>query len=149
MLALALAAPPALGVASVSVADGRTSAPAPPTATVAADQPVRRLSDLVQRAVWNRTGSLDGRRVTVTGFVVARPGGGLDLAKIVITCCAADAHPVRVHLAGTVPTAAPGDWLAVTGTVVPGSATVRSQFVPTLTVTSSVPVAVPTEQYEY
>ena len=149
ILALVLAAPPALGVASVAVSDGRSSAPAQPTDALAADQPVLRLSDLVQQAVWDRTGSLDGRSVTVTGFVVDHPGGGLDLARIVITCCAADAHPVRIRLAGQVPSAAPGDWLAVTGTVVPGTATVQTQFVPTLTVTASRPVAVPAEQYEY
>lgn len=45
------------------------------------------------------SGSLTNRLVTITGFVLNQRDG-VDLARIVISCCAADAQLARIHLRG-------------------------------------------------
>ena len=45
------------------------------------------------------SGSLTNRLVTITGFVLNQRDG-VDLARIVIICCAADAQLARIHLRG-------------------------------------------------
>jgi uncharacterized membrane protein YcgQ (UPF0703/DUF1980 family) len=56
------------------------------------------------RAANDSSGSLTNRLVTITGFVLNEPGGA-DLARIVIICCAADAHwPASIY---AIMTAAP------------------------------------------
>jgi uncharacterized membrane protein YcgQ (UPF0703/DUF1980 family) len=52
-------------------------------------------------------GTLDDRLVTVSGFTV-KDAVGTDQARLVIVCCAADAQPARIHLAGGPAAAASG-----------------------------------------
>lgn len=153
VLAILLVAPPALGSDAVTRAGGRSAvagrAPAafPPLPT--GEAPTVGLSDFVSRAVWDTTGSLERRPVRLTGFVV-RQGSEVDLARLVISCCAADAQPVRVRLAGSgLTAAAPDSWLDVRGVLVPGSATAADGYVPTVTVLDAQPVAAPSDPYEY
>lgn len=160
VLAIFLVAPPALGASSVGASDGRSVATSSGVSTEtfpplpAGGAPEVSLVDLVQRSVWDRAGSLDGREVTLTGFVVRGTAGGTDLARLVISCCAADALPVRVQMdAGTrqavVDAMAANTWLSVRGTVVGGSATKENGYVPTLTLASWTPMATPGDPYEY
>ena len=78
-----------------------------------------------------------------------------DLARFVISCCAADASAVRVHLVappGVLPEPAPGGpdrWVQVRGRLVAGTGTAADGHVPTLTVTDSLPVPPPEQVYEY
>ncbi|MDL5158720.1 TIGR03943 family putative permease subunit [Actinomycetospora termitidis] len=158
VLVVLLAAPPSLGSDAVDLAGSRTVAvgrapeePLPPGE--APDVPV---VDLVARAAAAPDGgALAGRDVTLIGFVVpARAGPGVDLARLVISCCAADASPVRVRLddpRGVVggPGSGADRWVAARVRLVPGTATRESGFVPTVTVVDAVEVAEPTPAYEY
>lgn len=156
VLAILLVAPPALG--SGALVDGRSrvvdaSAAAEPLPPGPA--PALALVDFVSRAA-GAQGPLTARAVTLTGFLA--PGaapGRVDLARWVISCCAADASAVRVHLdapPGLLPLPAPGGpdrWFQVRGRWVPGTGTAADGHVPTLTVTESLPVAAPEQVYEY
>lgn len=155
VLAVFLVAPPALGADAVTraaqtvAAQDRSDAelgPLPPGDVVALP-----LGEFVTRAVWDASGSVDERRVRLTGFLVqGEQGEQPRLARLRIACCAADAVPVTVRLDGADVAGVPSDtWFEVVGEVVPGSATPTSGFVPALAVTSIRPVAPPAQQYEY
>ncbi|MGD9529352.1 TIGR03943 family putative permease subunit [Pseudonocardia sp.] len=149
VLALALVPPPALGADAVTRAGD-----ANPIAATATFDPLPRglpeppLGEVVARAVAGPAGGLDGREVAVTGFVVRR-GAAVDLVRLHIACCAADARPHRLHLAGDTGTPQQDTWLRVRGHVEPGSATAANRFVPTLVVTSVQVVPAPPDPYEY
>ena len=57
------------------------------------------LPEVLKREAQDSTGSLTNRSITVTGFVL-NEAQGVDLGRIVIICCAADAQLARVHLRG-------------------------------------------------
>jgi uncharacterized repeat protein (TIGR03943 family) len=157
VLAIFLVAPPALGADSVQRAAAGNSvtgaagpisgefAPLPAGAA-----PELRLSDFVARAVWDRAGSLAGRDVTLTGFVVHR-GGAAELARLVITCCAADARPMVVRLTdgGAARDLPSGTWLRLRARLRPGSATVADGYTPSVQVLDAEPIPEPVEAYEY
>ncbi len=152
VLAVFLVSPPALGADAVGRAESgntvsqRPAADFPPLPSGPA--PSLKLSELVTRAAWDRSGELAGREIVVTGFVVRR-GASVQLARLAIACCAADARPVRLRLDGAGLDYPPDTWLRVHGTVQPGSATAASEFVPAMTVTSAEVVAAPADPYEY
>jgi uncharacterized repeat protein (TIGR03943 family) len=84
---------------------------------LAEGEPVRlTLVEYAARAVADRGRSLAGRRVSLEGFVIAGTDGRPYLARLVVSCCAADARPVKVGLVGGVPAGlSPGDWIQVEG----------------------------------
>jgi uncharacterized repeat protein (TIGR03943 family) len=147
VLVIALVAPPALGADAVSragagnavVRESDVFGPLPNELSVA---------EFVQRAIWDTGGSLDGREVALTGFVVRR-GAGVELARLTIACCAADARPNRVRLVGDVGDHGADTWLEVRGILQAGSATAANGHVPALTVTSVRTVPPPPDPYEY
>jgi uncharacterized repeat protein (TIGR03943 family) len=116
VFAVFLVGPPALG-AYAAGRGGTTVARHSGYAPLPAGDPVTLpVLDYASRAVWDRGASLEGRRVRVTGFVSPRPGGGVYLTRMILTCCAADARPVKVGLSGAVPGGLPADtWIEVTG----------------------------------
>jgi hypothetical protein len=60
---------------------------------------------------------MTGRTVRLDGFVTPGPDEQPVLARIVVTCCAADGRPVKVGLTGTAPTGlAAGTWIQADGT---------------------------------
>lgn len=138
-------APPALDVSSVSdrvVAAGpvqRTAFPPLPDG----EAPEVPLLDVVQRAARDSTGSLDDREITVTGIRVQNPDGSVDLARILIICCAADARSIRIHLDRDVE----GEWLRVRGTV--GESSPETGNIPTMTVTGVEQIDEPENTYAY
>ncbi|HWE89461.1 MAG TPA: TIGR03943 family protein [Pseudonocardiaceae bacterium] len=160
VLAIFLIAPPALGADAVARAGGRTiisqAAPAVTQQGAAAFPPLPAepvvplsMSEFVTRSVWDATGSLNSRVVRLTGFV-AHEGGSTYLARLVITCCAADATPVKVTLVGAGADAQRDDqWLAVDGRIRPGSATQHNDYTPTFDVVTVAPIATPADPYEY
>jgi len=57
------------------------------------------LPEVLMRSAHDTSGSLTNRLVTTTGFVL-NERDGVDLARIVIICYAADAQLARIHLRG-------------------------------------------------
>lgn len=167
VLVIALVAPPALGADAVNRSAGGTVDrgdlyPPLPGGTL-----VLGLGEVVDRAVWDEAHSVAGREVVVTGFL-ARHGGGrgrgdVVLARMRISCCAADARPSMLRLRGTTPAGtgpddllgdadARGDsgerWLQVRGTVVAGTGNTADRYVPDLAVSQVTPVPAPSDPYE-
>lgn len=151
VLVIALAPPPALGADSV-VRAGDTNATVtaaavfPPLPTGPA--PVIGLGEVVQRAMFDTTGSLDGAAIDVVGFAV-RSSAGIELARLRISCCAADARASRVRLVGATGDPEQDTWLRVVGRIEPGTATAATHWVPTMTVVTIEPIAAPPDPYEY
>jgi uncharacterized repeat protein (TIGR03943 family) len=153
MLVLLLIAPPALG--SYSAARSGTALSAASSSDLAPlpeGDPVHlSVLDYASRAVFDHGRSLAGHHVTLSGFVLSGDGGTWYLTRLVITCCAADAQPVKVGLTGTVPDGLKAnDWIQVTGTYVDRQDRdpVNAQPIPYLTVDSSAPIPAPARQYE-
>jgi uncharacterized repeat protein (TIGR03943 family) len=155
VLAVFLVAPPALGADSVI----RTEARAPSSAAAAGAAAFPPLpagtvvplavNEFVSRAGWDKTGTLNGRTVSLTGFVVHTEGRTL-LARLVIGCCAADAFPVTVRLTGGKADHYASDaWIRVTGQVVPGTATKATSYTPDLTPAAITAIPTPEDPYEY
>jgi len=156
VLAIFLIAPPALGADSVNRAGGRTVAseqrqdqviktkfPPLPAGSVV---PMR-MADVATRAAWDATNSLNGRTLELTGFVV-HDAAGVYVARLVITCCAADAMPVKARLVGA-EGLADDQWITVTGQVRPDSAVQADNYVPVFDTTSVKKIGTPSDPYEY
>ncbi|WP_327140600.1 TIGR03943 family putative permease subunit [Nocardia sp. NBC_01327] len=164
--ALLFIAPPALGANGVQssspvqaiTGDAASALPGqrafPPLP--AGDAPAVPVVELVQRALQDSTHSLDGREVTISGFIVRpkdlerdHPGAAdADLAKVVITCCVADAQYALVHLAG-LPEVIPDDqWLQLRGIVRTDSARHDPELTPTFDVTDYQLIPTPKSTYE-
>lgn len=108
------------------------------------------LAEAVVRAANDSTGSLNNRLITVTGFALNEPGG-IDLARIVIICCAADAQLARIHLRdrdGASTFHFPDNtWLRVEGVVIPAERQPHTPPIPTLRAVSVTPVDAPANPY--
>lgn len=146
-------APPALGEDAVNRAAERTpplrstdySFPALPEGDVV-DQ---RVMDFVERAAWDKKGTLNDRNVRLTGFIVHNDNATY-LARLSIGCCAADAYPVKVKLDGQGMTTLMSDtWVTAVVRYRPGTSTKESRHVPTVTVTDVRAVPEPPDPYEY
>jgi uncharacterized repeat protein (TIGR03943 family) len=152
-LVLLLIAPPALG--SFSASRSGTALGAAQTSNLPPlpeGDPVQlSVLDYASRAVFDHGRSLTGRQLRLSGFVLAGPGGTWYLTRMVITCCAADAQPIKVGLTGKVPAGLKAnDWIKVTGTYLPrqDKDPVNGEAIPYLTVSSSDPIAAPAQQYD-
>lgn len=152
VLAVFLISPPALGADTVNRSDrnaaqqnkaGNGFAPLP------ADEVVPlTIGEFVTRTAWDDSGSLDDRTVKLTGFIV-RKDQDVYLARLTISCCAADAAPVKALLTGRDFAGLPTDqWVEAVGRVVPGSATRDNAYVPTFTVREVTPITPPEDTYE-
>ncbi|GAA0571010.1 TIGR03943 family protein [Paractinoplanes ferrugineus] len=118
VLGLLLVAPPALG----SFAAGKSGSVAAPAAESdypplpAGDPASLSLLDYASRALFDDGRSLTGRTLRMTGFITPGADGSPMLARIVLTCCAADGRPIKVGLTGRPPLeAAANTWVEVTG----------------------------------
>jgi uncharacterized repeat protein (TIGR03943 family) len=165
--ALLIVVPPALGAGSVQSGTTAQASIGKPAATddgkfdfgplPSGPAPTVRMYDLIDRASYDSSGELDRRDITVIGFIVrtAADGaprtdgshGGVDLARLVITCCVADAQTMRIHLAGDFPPPADDTWVSVRGRIQPDSAIPQTQMTPTLTVTDLHTVPTPARVY--
>jgi uncharacterized repeat protein (TIGR03943 family) len=151
VFAIFLVGPPALG--SYAAARGANNiaqpaesefAPLPP-----GDPVTTTLSDYATRAIWDQGRSLQGRRVRLVGFVTPRPGGGIYVTRLVITCCAADARPIKITVQGAAQDLAADRWIEVVGSyggldAGPG----KSSQVPVIRADSVQPVRNPSQPYE-
>ena len=153
VLAIFLVAPPALGADSVKRADNGAAVARSATEDSAlypdlpaADVLPIGMAEFASRAAFDRSRSLEGRVVRLTGFIV-NDGDQVFLARLSIACCAADAFPVRVRLDGRA--ALDNDtWVEVTGRLEPGSATKENDYIPTLGLGGITRVPQPENPYE-
>jgi uncharacterized repeat protein (TIGR03943 family) len=151
---VAFVVPPPLDARGANPPPAAVSAPRPRPFPALPPGPAPEVSlpETVMRAAADSTHSLDGRTITLTGFTVAQ-GGVVDLGRVVIVCCAADAQLARVHLSGpAVATVAgqPDDtWMRVTGTIRPGSSHADDGFIPTMVVTDAARIDKPKNAYAY
>jgi uncharacterized repeat protein (TIGR03943 family) len=152
-LAILVLAPPALGSFQASRSGTALTAPADSDFPPLPDGVPVRISvlDYASRAVFDHGKSLTGRRITLSGFIIAGAGGTPYLARMVITCCAADARPVKVGLAGNVPAnLKPDAWIEVDGgyTRRTDQDPVNGQTIPYIEVTAVRSIPTPSSQYE-
>ena len=155
VLLLGFVVPPALGARASEPTAGdasRTvlSRPFPPLP--AGHAPELPLPEVVIRANRDSAKTLEGRLITVTGFTL-KDRGGIDLGRVVMICCAADAHLTRLHLRGPAAEQAAGyaeeTWVRVEGTVEPQPSDVAGLSVPILTASAVTPVEAPENPYEF
>lgn len=110
------------------------------------------LPEVLRREVQDSAGSLTNRSITVTGFVL-NEAQGVDLGRIVIYCCAADAQLARIHLRGPAAPHAAGlpdnTWLRVEGQVKPLTGQTNYLMIPTMEATKVTRVDAPANPYDY
>lgn len=109
------------------------------------------LKEFVLRALYDGQDSVSDNDVTVTGFIAPAGDGYIDgysLARMTISCCAADANPMRVHVTGT-PGFPVDTWVTAVLRARPGSAGPDNEYVPTVEVTSMSRISQPTDPYEH
>ncbi len=120
-------------------------------ALTAGNDPSLTLKDFVLRALYDGANSASNNDITVVGFI-APPGDGYptgySLARMTISCCAADATPMRVHIqaAAKYPV---NSWVTAVISAQPGTADTDNDYVPTVDVTSMSPIAQPSDPYEH
>jgi uncharacterized repeat protein (TIGR03943 family) len=157
VLAVFLIGPPPLGSDSVARAEGNTPAKSSTEgegselfpALPAGDPIALPLSEFSARAAWDKGHSLDTRRALLTGFVV-QEGDDTYVARLAISCCAADAFPVKIKLLGKELSNLPDDsWIEVDATLRPGSATRANEYVPAVTTHAVRRVTQPEDPYEH
>ncbi len=137
--------PRAVAPATVTATNTRPFPPLP-----AGRAPTVSLPEVLMRIAVGAVGDVDNKLITVAGFTM-RDGEQVDLAKIVIICCAADAQLARLHLAGpAAPTAArlpDNTWVRVEGTVRPGQRYSGVSSIPTFDVENVVRIDPPVNTY--
>ncbi|RGC65601.1 hypothetical protein C5N14_28065 [Micromonospora sp. MW-13] len=151
---LLLVAPPALGSYAAEQAGTALAAEAQPSdypPLPPGDPAPVTVLDYASRALFDRGTSIGDRRVRLTGFIVAGPDGQPLLARMVLSCCAADGRPVKLGLTGDVPLGLPNDtWVEATGrySARVGRDPVNDAEIPYLAVESWREVPAPRNQYE-
>jgi uncharacterized repeat protein (TIGR03943 family) len=109
------------------------------------------LVDYAGRAAYDHGRTLGDRQITTSGFISLDEGGTPYLVRMVLSCCAADAQPVKVGLAGRLPPILqPDTWYEITGTYTDQQAAdpVNNGVIPYITVIQARPVPAPDDQYE-
>jgi uncharacterized repeat protein (TIGR03943 family) len=151
VMALVLLAPPALGADAAANAGTALSAPTGDFPPLPDGDPVElTLNDYATRAVFDEGHSLTDRQVQLTGFVTLGPNGEIFLARMIVSCCAADARPIKIGLEGEVPSDVAADtWLTVVGRYTPTRTTddVNGVAIPYIDVGSAALTTQPTDPY--
>jgi uncharacterized repeat protein (TIGR03943 family) len=151
VFALILAAPPALGSYAANRTGTAIQEP-PGFADLPAADPVGlTVVDYATRAVYDHGRSLAGRHVRLTGFLSTGSRGTPLLTRMFLSCCAADAQPIKVGLAGSVPAGIkPDTWIQVVGTYTARQIKddVNGRPIPFLQVDEVTRVPPPRERYE-
>lgn len=118
VIGLLLISPPALGsysagqAGTVALSAGDSDYPPLP----AGDPAELGLVDYASRAIFDGGRSLAGRTVQLSGFITPGPDQRPMLARIVLTCCAADGRPIKIGLDGDVTIDAPDNsWVQIAG----------------------------------
>ncbi|MEU9961863.1 TIGR03943 family protein [Streptomyces sp. NPDC050982] len=152
LLALILVAPPALG--SYSAMRTGTALQKQPWgfADLPAGDTIRlNLVDYAGRAAYDHGRSLDHRHIKIAGLLALDRDGTPYLVRMALSCCAADAQPVKIGLTGRIPPVLrPDSWLEVTGTYTAKQTKdpVNDGIIPFLDVTEVKPVKAPRDPYD-
>ncbi|MEX3100509.1 MULTISPECIES: TIGR03943 family protein [unclassified Streptomyces] len=150
LLALILVAPPALG--SYSATRTGTALQEPVVyGKIPATGPLKlALVDYAGRAIYDNK-TIKGRDIQIAGFLALGKDGTPYLVRMALSCCAADAQPVKVALTGDIPPVLqPDTWLTITGTYSPKRMAdpVNGGPIPFIQVTRAAPVAEPKDPYD-
>ena len=108
------------------------------------------LLDYAARAVFDQGRTLEGRSVQLSGFVLY-DGDEPQLARMVVSCCAADARPVKIGLEGDLPAdLEPDQWVEVVGVYSQrrGRDEINGELIPYIEVESVGEIAVPENEYQ-
>jgi uncharacterized repeat protein (TIGR03943 family) len=100
VLLLAFVVPPALGAqaaAPIAITLSPNELRQPFPSLPAGRAPEVSLKEVMKRVALDSAGTLNSRLITIVGFTL-KAGGGTDLARITIFCCAADTQLGRLHL---------------------------------------------------
>ncbi|MEV6345329.1 TIGR03943 family protein [Actinoplanes sp. NPDC051851] len=149
VIGLLLVAPPALGAYTADRSGAIAVVPDSDYPTLPAGDPVAvGLLDYSSRAIYDDGRSLTGRQLRLAGFLTPGEDGGVMLARIVMTCCAADGRPIKVGLTGAPPSGT--SWVRVTGVYSPrrGKDPVSGAEIAYVEVQSWEPIAEPERPYE-
>ena len=153
VFAISVVNPPALG-AFVADRQAGSSQPPPPPADGIAFTPLPggaavplTIGEFATRAVYDAGGTLVDRSVKLVGFATPVAGGGWNLSRLSLACCAADAFVNRVRVAGQ-PAPTRGTWVQVIGTWQPSAEQVPRHGVPVIRAASVVEIEAPTQPYE-
>jgi uncharacterized repeat protein (TIGR03943 family) len=155
ILAIAVVVPGPLGAftanraaATLPPPPGADFGPLPPP-TVPGGPVDLSLKEFVGRAVYQQGRSLRGVPVRLVGFATPDARGeGFLLTRFVLTCCAADARPLRVAIRGLAPPwPATDTWLEVTGTWRPDRRTAEDERPAILDATQQRPIPAPANPY--
>jgi uncharacterized repeat protein (TIGR03943 family) len=116
VIAIVVIAPPALGSFSASRAPvGINDQTRKDFPALAGPTPhTLKMLEFTTRVLWDAGRTVAGQDVQLTGFVLKQRPGGFVLARLVITCCAADARPVEVFVRSVRHPAA-DQWVTVIG----------------------------------
>ncbi|WP_026922855.1 TIGR03943 family putative permease subunit [Glycomyces arizonensis] len=108
------------------------------------------LLDYAARAIFDDGRTLEGHRVELSGFILYGDGEPL-LARMVVSCCAADARPVKIGLDGDLSEdLEPDQWVEVVGAYSPrqGRDAINGELIPYIEVESTTPIAAPEHEYQ-
>lgn len=151
LFALIVVSPPALG--SYAADRNGTALQRPPgfDPLPAGDPLPLGVLDYATRAVYDHGNGLGNRRIKLVGFITIGHRGAPYLARMVVSCCAADALPIKVGLAGKVPAnLKPNAWLEVTGHYTSKQLTdyFNERPIPFIDIVEVMPVPAPRQPYE-
>ncbi|MFI6265063.1 TIGR03943 family putative permease subunit [Micromonospora sp. NPDC051006] len=153
VVGLLMVVPPALGsYAAGQAGTALTSEEEYEYPPLPAGDPARTsLLDYAARALWDKGESIDGRRVQLTGFITPGPEGQPILARMILSCCAADGRPVKLGMTGDAPTGLANDtWVQVIGRYSDrrGRDPINDEEIPYIEVESWREVPAPADPYE-
>lgn len=153
VLGLLLVAPPAMGAyaagqsgTALSTAAESDYPPLPQGDVIAVT-----VLDYASRAVFDKGRSLGERKVKLVGFLTTGADGKQVLARMILSCCAADARPIKVGFAGDGPTGLADDsWVEIVGTYsdLVTKDDVNGEVIPFIAVAEWRPIDPPRQEYE-
>ncbi|THV31442.1 TIGR03943 family putative permease subunit [Glycomyces paridis] len=157
VVGMLLVAPPALGSYEaertgtvVGAEAGRSSYPELPDDV---DPVPLTLLDYAARSIFDDGLTMEGHRIQLRGFILY-DGDEPQLARMVVSCCAADARPVKIGLdweaAGARPELAADQWVEVVGvyTSRQGRDEINGELVPYIAVESVTGIPTPDNEYQ-
>ncbi|WP_030157852.1 TIGR03943 family protein [Glycomyces sp. NRRL B-16210] len=154
VVGMLLVAPDALGSyeaertgSAIGAEEGRSSYPELPDGEDPVPLP---LLDYAARAIFDEGRSLEGHRIELRGFILYS-GDEPQLARMVVSCCAADARPVKIGLEGALPAGLePDQWVEIIGVYSPrqGRDEINGALVPYIEVESITGIATPDNEYQ-
>lgn len=113
------------------------------------------LLDYAARAIFDDGRTLEGHRVELSGFILYNDDEPL-LARMVVSCCAADARPVKIGLDSAIFNSdlledlEPDQWVRVVGAYSPrqGRDAINGELIPYIEAESITPIAAPENEYQ-